>query len=297
MLRTTSRLRIAFTLVELLVVIAIIGILVGLLLPAVQAAREAARRMQCSNNMKQIGLAIHNYESTYRRLPSGFVSLGHTGSPGWGWGAALLPFMEQNNIYSNIDARQPIDHSMHAAVRITDVPTYICPSDIGGYLFDITAGNDVDEEEAKLLGVDDGGQVLFQIAKSNYVGVFGTFELEDAPYNGDGIFYGNSRTRWADITDGLSNTLMIGEHGSRLGYCIWHGNIQSAAEPHARILGVADHTPNHKSGHFEDFSSFHPTGVNFLRGDSSVAFFNENIDLTTFKALATRATGEVVTTE
>ncbi len=284
-----------FTLVELLVVIAIIGILVGLLLPAVQAAREAARRMQCSNNLKQIGLAMHNYESSYRRLPSGFVSLGRTGSPGWGWGAALLPFMEQSSIYNNIDSRLAIDNDYHAPVRINSIPTYLCPSDIGEPLFDITHGDDDHDHHA--LDIDLGGEVLFQIAKSNYVAMFGTFELEDSPYNGDGMFYGNSRIRWADVIDGLSNTLMIGEHSSRLGKCIWHGNIQEASEPHARILGVADHPPNHKSGHFEDFSSFHPAGVNFLRADSSVSFFSENMDLTIYQGMATRSGGEVVQAE
>lgn len=287
----SNNLRRGFTLVELLVVIAIIGILVGLLLPAVQAAREAARRTQCANNLKQMGLAVHNYESAYRRLPSGFAANQNTGSPGWGWGAALLPFMEGANTYNNIDFRIPIYHPSQDANRKTVIPTYICPSDIAPPLFDITHGDD-HEDLMLSADVDGTGEILFQIAKSNYVGMFGTFELEDSPYNGDGIFYGNSKTRFADVTDGLSNTLMIGERGSRLGKSIWHGNIQEAAEPHARILGVADHTPNHRSGHFEDFSSFHPAGVNFLRADSSVSFHSENMDIEVYKAMATRTGGE-----
>ncbi|MCA9133857.1 MAG: DUF1559 domain-containing protein, partial [Planctomycetales bacterium] len=92
-----------FTLVELLVVIAIIGVLVGLLLPAVQAAREAARRMQCTNNLRQLGLAVHNYESANRRLPSGWIANNLRGEPGWGWAAALLPFMEGSNLHQQID--------------------------------------------------------------------------------------------------------------------------------------------------------------------------------------------------
>lgn len=286
-----------FTLVELLVVIAIIGILVGLLLPAVQAAREAARRMQCANNLKQMGLAIHNYESTYKRLPSGFAANQTTGSPGWGWGSALLAYMESTNTYNEIDFRIPIDDPSHAQIRTTVISTYLCPSDIGEPLFDITHGDDHEDAEVTKLDIDYGGQVLFKIAKSNYAAMFGTFELEDSPYRGDGMFFGNSKTRFADVTDGLSNTLMKGERSSRLGKCIWQGNIQEAAEPHARILGVADHTPNHKSGHFEDFSSFHPAGVNFLKADSSVAFYSENIDLITYQAMSTRAGGEVATSE
>jgi prepilin-type N-terminal cleavage/methylation domain-containing protein len=291
--------RSAFTLVELLVVIAIIGILVGLLLPAVQAAREAARRMQCSNNLKQIGLAAHNYESAYRRLPSGFTSRLLSGEPGWGWAAGLLPYMEANNVFNNIDFRVPIEEDIHEAVRTTVISSYICPSDIGEPLFMISEGDGHSHIPAAgwRTDIDEDGEPLFQIAKSNYPAMFGTFELEEDPYKGDGMFYGNSRTRFADITDGLSNTLMAGERGSRLGKSIWHGNIPEASEPHARILGVADHGPNAQEGHFEDFSSFHTGGVNFVRGDGSVSFMSQNIDITVYQAMATRTGGEVVTLE
>lgn len=283
-----------FTLVELLVVIAIIGILVGLLLPAVQAAREAARRMQCSNNMRQLGIAAHNYESAYGKLPSGWISNGFSGEPGWGWGAGLLPFAEGSTIYNQIDSRLPIEAPVHAQVRVTVVPTFLCPSDIGANIFEIAEGDGHSHFSAsyRASGIDEGGDKLFAISKSNYVGNFGTFELEDAPYRGDGVFFGNSRVLFRDIRDGLSNTLMCGERSSRLGQSIWHGNIPEAAEPHARILGVADHPPNDPAGHFEDFSSFHPTGVNFLRADSSVSFMPESIDEAVYQAMATRAGGE-----
>lgn len=129
-----------FTLVELLVVIAIIGILVGLLLPAVQAAREAARRMQCSNNLKQLGLAAHNYESANRQLPAGWVSSTLAGNPGWGWSAALLPYMEGATIYQQIDHRLPIADPLHAKVRMATVPNLFCPSDTGANVFEIAEG-------------------------------------------------------------------------------------------------------------------------------------------------------------
>ncbi len=284
----------AFTLVELLVVIAIIGVLVGLLLPAVQAAREAARRMQCTNNIRQLGIALHNYESTYRRLPAGFISFGLSGEPGWSWAAGLLSFMEQTNLVNQIDFRVPIESDIHENVRMTVVPTFVCPSDIGSNIFDIAEGGGHAHPigNPKVALVDEGDK-LFSIAKSNYMAMFGTFELEDSPFRGDGIFYGNSRTRFGDVLDGLSNTLMIGERGSRLGSGIWHGNIPEAAEPHARILGVADHAPNDAGGHFEDFGSFHPAGVNFLRADTSVVFVPNTIDLRVYQALATRSGGEI----
>lgn len=285
-----------FTLVELLVVIAIIGILVGLLLPAVQAAREAARRMQCSNNVRQLGLAVHNYESANRRIPSGWIANNAHGEPGWGWAAALLPFMEGSNLHNQIDFRVPIEDPVHAQVRITVVPTFICPSDAGADLFEIAAGDGHDHEHdhAAFEGVDDAPEKLFRLSKSNLIGMFGTFELEDAPYNGDGMFYGNSRIKFRDVTDGLSNTLMVGERGSRLGGSLWQGNIPEAAEPHARILGVADHGPNDAHAHFEDFSSYHTNGANFMRADVSVTFLSNSIDLRVYQAMATRAGGEVV---
>ena len=285
-----------FTLVELLVVIAIIGVLVGLLLPAVQSAREAARRMQCTNNMRQIGIAIHNYESAYKRLPAGWLSNGLSGEPGWGWAAVLLPFMEANNLHAQINFNLAIEEEVHEAARQTVIASYLCPSDIGDNIFEIAEGDGHhhDDDHGHDSPLDAEGEKLFPIAKSNYVGMFGTFELEDSPYRGDGIFFGNSRIRMADITDGLSQTLMIGERGSRLGASVWAGNIPEAAEPHARIVGVADHAPNDPVGHFEDFSSFHPAGVNFMRADTSVSFIANNFDQQIYQSLATRAGGEVV---
>ena len=127
-----------FTLVELLVVIAIIGILVGLLLPAVQAAREAARRMQCSNNLKQHGLALHNYESTYKRFPIGFTDTAATNAMlkdgGWSWMCAILPYIEQNSLYSTIDIKLhpfgPGSNAANIAACAVPLSAFRCPSDI-----------------------------------------------------------------------------------------------------------------------------------------------------------------------
>jgi prepilin-type processing-associated H-X9-DG protein len=279
----------------LLVVIAIIGVLVGLLLPAVQAAREAARRMQCSNNMKQIGLAAQNYESVHRRLPPGWVARFADGHPGWGWSAALLPFMEGNTIYQQIDSRLPIAAPVHAAVQRYTIPNLHCPSDWGPALFEIGEYDPshvhADDEPEHV----DEGHKLFTVAKSNYVGMFGTFELEDSPFKGDGVFFGNSRVAFRDIRDGLSNTLLVGERDSRLGGSVWHGSIAEANAASARIVGVADHQPNDPSGHFEDFRSYHPGGVNFLRVDGSVRMYSQTMDEAIYRGMATIAGGEVTT--
>jgi prepilin-type N-terminal cleavage/methylation domain-containing protein len=278
--------RSAFTLIELLVVIAIIGILVALLLPAVQAAREAARATQCKNSLKQLGLALHNYHDVMGQMPAGWIAGEPEGEPGWGWTAALLPFFEQRNVSeTQINHLLPISHPANQAARETVLKILLCASDGNPNLFTIGAEDALGQHL-------DGGTPMFPIARSNYVGMFGTIEVEDAPSAGDGIFFHNSKVRLADVLDGLSNTLFIGERGAKFGGSTWVGVVEEANEAMLRVVGVADHTPNHPSLHFDDFSSFHPTGVHFLLGDGSVRRFNDTIDLDVYRALATRAGGE-----
>ncbi len=291
-IRRRSTLRIGFTLVELLVVIAIIGILVGLLLPAVQAAREAARRAQCTNNFRQIGLALSNYESAHRRFPSGWNDWNQTYKPGWGWAHASLPYMEQSPLFNQIDARFPIDASINRSYLESVIPNYVCPSDPGRSTFMIGKEmGDTHDEGHNGHNVDDGDK-LFRMAKSNYVGVFGTLGIDEVPYRGDGVFYGNSQTRIRDLLDWTSNTIIVGERSSRLGGSVWHGWIDGSAETGARFLGTTDHVPNSPVGHFDDFSSHHPGGVHFLFGDCSTRMISSSIRLDIYQALATRGGGE-----
>jgi len=280
-----------FTLVELLVVIAIIGILVGLLLPAVQAAREAARRAQCMNNVRQIGLALTNYESAYNRFPSGWVDWRQTTKPGWSMSQAILPFMEQSNLSNRLDTHFAIDATVNRPFLETVIPTFICPSDPVPSTFEIAEDTGLHEEGDNV----DVGDKLFRIAKSNYVGVFGTLEIDDVPYRGDGVFFGNSFIRMRDMTDGVSNTFIFGERGSRLGGSLWHGYISEASSAPARFLGITDHVPNSPVGHFDDFSSYHTGGTHFVNGDCSTKYLSNSIDLEVFQAFATRAGGEVPT--
>lgn len=292
-----------FTLVEVLVVIGIIGILIGLLLPAVQAAREAARRISCQNNQHQIGVALHNYHSAFRQLPSGWVAseLDHF-EPGWGWGAAILPQIEASSAYGQIDFSMAIDTDSHQTARETSIEAYVCPTDVLDTLFFIGQGEDHGHDHDHGHPgdhhdndhVDQVDETLFRIAKSNYVGVYGTKDIHEDLYNGDGLFYGNSRHRFRDILDGLSQTLMIGERSGRLGGSVWHGVIHDANQPAARVIGAADHVPNDDNGHFEDFGSYHPDGAQFVLSDGSVKFITKFIDLEVFHALTTRANKEVV---
>jgi prepilin-type N-terminal cleavage/methylation domain-containing protein len=286
----------AFTLVELLVVIAIIGILVALLLPAVQMAREAARATQCKNNMKQIGLALHNYHDVQKRLPPGWSAEGvdPEGPNGWGWASLILPEMEQRNLQEQINFNLPIDNPANQGPREFVVPSYICPSDVLQQVYAIHGGADHDHAHDDGHSVDDEGTPLFLVAKANYAGVFGVSEIEDNASAGEGVFYHNSRHTFAHVTDGLSNTFLVGERGSRRGGSVWTGVIPGANEAMARIVGTADHTPNDASHHFDDFSSFHPSGAHFLLGDGSVRRLDNSIDLGTYQGLMTRSGGEAV---
>jgi prepilin-type N-terminal cleavage/methylation domain-containing protein len=311
-----------FTLVELLVVITIIGVLVALLLPAVQAAREAARATQCKNYLKQLGLALHQYHDKHSVLPPGWIADKPEGFPGWGWATHLLSYLEQRNLEAGLIKRDlPIADDANQQAREHVLRVMLCPSDPAPKLFGLTGVLDEefdgasktkgkgrprrgppppiipttrregDGEEEVYPPVDEG-LVLFQIARSNYVGVFGTLEIEENPAAGDGTFFFLSRTRFAQVTDGLSNTLIVGERGAKQGGSIWHGVIRQANAPLPRILGIADHPPNHRAQHFDDFTSYHPAGVHFLHGDGSVGRHGNSIDLAVYQALCTIGSGE-----
>ena len=291
-----ARGREAFTLVELLVVITVIGILVSLLMPAVQAAREAARRTSCFNNLKQLGIALHQYHDYHRGLPPGWLALETRtrrpwveGEPGWGWASMTLPYLEMGTVSKRlIQFSLPIADPRNENARQFVIRNFQCPSDAPRDHFD--------------LGMEENpSQVLLQLATANYVGVFGTMELEDCHElrvgeicKGDGVFSHMSHTTFAEIRDGVSNTFLVGERASRFGESTWVGMVAEGEEAIARILGIADHPPNAKGGHLDDFSSEHPSGTNFLYADGSVHLIAETIELDVYRALATQAEGEPI---
>lgn len=293
----------AFTLVELLVVISIIGILIGLLLPAVQAAREAARRMKCTNNLKQIGVALHMYHNSVGKLPMGWLGLDANkrtdfeGEPGWAWSARILPFLEQRPLYDHLDLNLPITDARNATPRATVVATFICPSDSGDGVFDLK--DEIDE-------ATQGNHIIARLAKSNYPGVFGTEDIHDScepgnpHYNGcqgNGVFHLNRSVAFRDIRDGLSNTFMVGERWSKWIESTWVGAVPGAWHGPARVVAIAsDQFPPNSEESVEivthNFSSYHPAGTNFLLCDGHVRMITETIDLGIYDALCTRAGGE-----
>jgi len=293
-----------FTLVELLVVVGIIGVLVALLLPAVQAARETSRRMQCQNNLKLIGLAIQNYHDVNNRFPPGYISRfdsrGNDLGPGWGWASAILPELEQSALFDQIHFDRNIEDTVNSAVRTTPVATFLCPSDSTQPLwmakrYDV-AGNTL--------------QTICDVASSNYVGVFGTSE---PGVDGDGCFSRDLNLRFADLVDGSSHTLLVGERSANLGPATWVGVVTSAnlfppvGSPSPPILNNASgmtlgHTgdgngPNATFSYVNQFWSRHPDGCHFLFADGHTSFVLSSVDYTLYLAVTTRAGDEVVAGE
>jgi prepilin-type N-terminal cleavage/methylation domain-containing protein/prepilin-type processing-associated H-X9-DG protein len=267
-----------FTLVELLVAIAVIGILIALALPAVQSARASARRVQCQNQLRQLCLALHNYHDLHQVLPAGSYTVGPSFRPlsGWGWGAMLLPQIEQQPLYNSIDFNLNTAVGPNREVIRQQVPLWLCSSDISPAMISVPL---------------PGGETI-QAAAGNYCGV--------EPVLGE-----MSKTRMGEIHDGTSQTLVIGERvyqpsvsGSFEFTSSWAGSIATQAEVVAQSiphLEASESTAiNLALDYPQCFSSRHAGGAQFAFGDGSTRLLSENIDTTVFEALGTPNGGESV---
>ncbi len=315
-----SRTKPGFTLVELLVVIAIIGLLIGLLLPAVQSARETARKLQSQNNLKQIGLAIHNYESAMKTAPSGYLSnptgtmvdpLTLDGPTGWGWGALLLPYLEQAGLHSSLDYSLPCWHAKNSELVRTRIPVYLNPG--------------ADNYEGDAMITDQNRTLIARFGRSHYVANSG----QDEPWGyqppfrdwrpiATGPIYRNSRVRFAEITDGLTQTIFVGEH-TTISDKTWVGAVPGSyscpSNPTRFPFSQCDHAATYvlcHSGpaadepgiiHGPSFPTCHVCqmyapwsngGGYVLFGDGSVRYFATTVNLDAWAAMSSCAMGEVI---
>jgi prepilin-type N-terminal cleavage/methylation domain-containing protein len=283
-LRAGWRRRGAFTLIELLVVIAIIAVLIALLVPAVQKVREAASRLQCANNLKQIGLALQNYYSVYGHFPPAFI--GNPGTtptnspapPGWGWGTWILPYIDQDPLYKELNPTvNPIPGVLTEPAGTplgllcqTRISVYICPADL-----------------APLLNDQRGFH-----GYSSYAAVGGSNPTSGSSLNRNGVMYQASKTRFGDITDGSSNTVVVGERAyGKSSYfvtptiiyygAIWTGVYVAGKDGSAMwtLTGGSTYSPNRGNGDHWNFSSRHARGTQFVFGDGSVRLVPDDLSL------------------
>jgi prepilin-type processing-associated H-X9-DG protein len=286
----------AFTVLELLVVTSIIGVLIGLMLPALMAARESARRLQCTSNLHEIGLAVQQHHDAAKHLPQAWKSSAD-GLSGYGWAVALLPYLEERDLGSAVNVRLTVADARNDSLRSARVELMQCPSDISEPTFELHAdshGGMGDEDWLKSASeverelADSASLVLLPAA--NYVGVFGTMEADDsfpAPA-GDGPIVSHRRVRYADLERGQSHTLVIGERTTAMVPSTWLGVDFHGEDAACRLVGSAITTPSCETCDECEFGSRHSGGSNFAWADGHVSLVSDDIDPIEYQQLAKR---------
>ncbi|WP_425617076.1 DUF1559 domain-containing protein [Anatilimnocola sp. NA78] len=302
-----SKTKRAFTLVELLVVIAIIGVLVALLLPAVQAAREAARRMSCSNNLKQIGLALQNYHDTVLAFPYGGTDGIKRSTPAMNdisWHVRVLPFIEQNAVYDKVNWGVAYNNAANTPIMHIQIKGYFCPSQSivrSGSSGEKDAAQSVAGFTTHYYGVN-GPQGTNATTGQVYTNHPNT-SSGHGDIAGDGVLNTYEASNMAAVTDGTSNTFLVGEisfqkalqptaHSLR----VWTrgGGSTTTTSATKNIEFPINSTPYNGSNNFNDisFGSQHPAGALFGLVDGSVRLVSQNIDMSIYQAMASRSGGE-----
>jgi len=290
----SSRSRHGLTILELLTVTGILGVVAALILPAVGSAREAARRIECVNQLRQIGLALHNYHDLAGAFPPGW-QWESTHRSAYGWTVPLLPLLDLRPVYQQTDRTVPLAAPANATARSTPVDLLLCPSDIIEATFTLRSDEDAIPP----------AQPLVNLPTASYVGVFGTFEPDDddddhahqraaayAPTGslpaGDGTFIESRSVRLAELLRGASQTLVVGERTMARVPSTWLGVDAEGEDAACRLVGNVYVAPNCDPCDECEFDSRHPGGCNFLWGDGRVTLLSEQIDSKEYRLLARR---------
>ena len=273
---------------ELLVTTGIIALLAGLLLPAVQQVREAARQVQCKNNLKQIGLALHNYHDVHRSLPIGY-RVDARGETAFGWAVAVLPMLEQASLSVLVDDHTSVTSPVNAAARAVAPDVFCCPSDPKSKPSNCFAISKRTKRPLRAAALFDSEEVLATLPSTNYVGVFGNGEPDDLPgAAGEGTFLGGRSVRFRDLLRGMSQVVVVGERTARRLPSTWIGFVVGGEDAQGRVLGNAWLGPNRADADECEFDSRHPGSTHFLWADGHVTSVADAIDTNVYRDFARR---------
>ena len=284
---TNSR-RTAFTLLELLVSMAVVAVLVALVFPAIQMAREGSRRVQCCNNLRQIGLALHNHHDVAGQLPQGWTSA-PSGQSAWGWATAILPMLEQSAVAGGIHRNRDVQDPLNESVLQFALSGLVCPSDSGPPRFSLFMDSHQNPAGPSALSTLPYDQTVLDLPRANYVGIFGTSDPDESSENaGDGSFLGNKSIRWRDLTRGLSNVAIVGERTARRLPATWVGVVLKGEDAVARLTAFAGVGPNVADSDECEMYSRHPGGINVLFADGHVQHISDHVDRHVYQSMARR---------
>lgn len=288
--RISLSFRTGFTVLELLVTVAIITVLLALILPAIHAVRESARDIQCRNNLRQMGIALHSFHETHRRLPAGWKR-DTNGLTAFGWASQILPQLEGSALVAQIEFRHSVDATTNFAARAAVPAIFQCPSDNASRTFLLFPEDTHRNQKAAGLSKPAHSTLprTIELPAANYVGVFGTSDPDaDTDATGTGVFIQDRAFRFADLQRGQSNTFLVGERTARKLPSTWLGIVMAGEDAAARVTGFADRGPNQSSSDECEFDSRHFSHVNFLYGDGHVQAIHDSVDRSIYRDLAKR---------
>lgn len=279
--------RSGMTVLELLVVVGIVAVLLSLVMPAIQRTRESARRVQCTANLRELGLALHNAHDLNMQLPAGWSEVRGT-STAWGWASEILPQLDQSALFENLQRQTTIDAQANDIIRSASLPVMICPSDLIPKTFTLYAGQEHDDDDvASIDGLTE--TPLVELPSSNYVGVFGDSDPDDVDgQTGSGTFVARRALGWKDLTQGLSHVMIVSERTARKLPSTWLGVRLDGEDAQARLTGFAGLGPNRQEADECELDSRHDQLINVLFADGHVQPVSDDVDQFVYRKMARR---------